>query len=80
MATTALCGSTDVFDYKYAPKNSQTREIIREEIRRQHKINNLEEKYKNGEISKVEYNVQKAILNMPVVFDKVNQSTMHYIA
>ena len=78
MATTALCGSTDVFDYKYAPKNSQTREIIRDEIQRQHKIDNLEEKYKNGEISKVEYNVQKAILNMPVVFDKASEYTVCY--
>ena len=62
----------------FAPQEKSTRQIVREEIQRQKKLDKLEEQYKNGEISKLDYNVQKAILNMPVVFDKATEYTVCY--
>ena len=62
----------------FAPQQKPTRQIVREEIQRQKKLDELEAKYQNGEISKLEYNVQKAVLNMPAVFDKASEYTVCY--
>lgn len=52
------------------PHKKSPREIAREEIRRAQELQKLQEKYEAGEISKFEYTVQKAMLNLPVVIDK----------
>ncbi|MBQ8887367.1 MAG: hypothetical protein IJY61_06675 [Candidatus Gastranaerophilales bacterium] len=67
-----------VYGNSFAPQEKPTKQIVREEIQRQKKLDKLEEQYKNGEISKLDYNVQKAILNMPVVFDKATEYTVCY--
>lgn len=58
----------------FAPQEKTTRQIVREEIQRQKQLDKLEEKYQNGEISKFEYKVQKAVLNMPNLEDIVQPS------
>lgn len=45
-------------------KKDNTREIIKEELEKQKKLDKLEEKYNAGEISKFEYTVSKAMLTM----------------
>jgi hypothetical protein len=70
--------NNNVYGNSFAPQEKPTRQIVREEIQRQKKLDELELKYKNGEISKLEYNVQKAVLNMPVVFDKATEYTVCY--
>lgn len=47
------------------PQEKPTRQIIREEIQRQKELDKLESKYEAGEISKFEYVIGKALLNMP---------------
>ena len=60
---------------EFAPEGKTTRQIVREEIQRQKKLDALETKYQNGEISKFEYNVQKAMLNIPNLIE--TPQTMH---
>lgn len=68
MPTVASVGtSTSCCENRIAPQQKPTRQIVREEIQRQKKLDDLEAKYKNGEISKFEYTVQKAVLNMPII-------------
>jgi len=68
MSTTALtgCCPNDVFSNRVMPRrNSDVRRIVREEIERQKKLDELESKYEAGEISKFEYNLTKFALNLP---------------
>ena len=54
----------------FAPVPKDTRTIVREEIKRQKELDKLEEKYQNGDISKLEYKLQKALINnMPIIPD-----------
>ena len=76
--TTAFAPQTSINRESFAPQDKSTRQIVREEIQRQKKLDELEVKYQKGEISKLEYNVQKAVLNMPVVFDKATEYTVCY--
>lgn len=77
MPTTAFAPSlnkTTELQNSFAPQEKSTRQIVREEIQRQKQLDKLEEKYQNGEISKFEYKVQKAILNTPNLVDVVQPS------
>lgn len=63
-----LCASNS--ERSFAPKEKDTRTIVREEIQRQKQLDKLEEKYNAGEISKFEYTVQKAIIKgLPVTIN-----------
>ncbi len=85
MSTTALNGTNPGM---YGPRGilpkrrPDVRRIVREEIERQKKLDELEEKYKNGEISKFEYYTNKMVLNMPtnppVVYNQF--PTIEYMA
>lgn len=77
-ASRTFATQNGVYGDSFAPHEKSTRQIVREEIQRQKKLDELEAKYQNGEISKLEYNVQKAVLNMPVVFDKASEYTVCY--
>ena len=79
-ATTAFAPKNGINGGSFAPQQKSTREIVRQELQRQKNLDELEAKYANGEISKLDYNVQKAILNMQVVFDKATQNTVCYVA
>ncbi len=49
------------------PKEKNTRQVVREEIKRAQKLEQLKAKYKAGEISDFEYKAQKYMLeHMPV--------------
>lgn len=65
--TTVACTNTHkcncIGQSNFAPVPKDTRTIVREEIQRQKALDKLEEKYQAGEISKFEYNVQKAMIN-----------------
>ncbi len=64
--TTVACTNTHKCNCmghsSFAPMPKDTRTIVREEIQRQKALDKLEEKYQAGEISKFEYNVQKAMI------------------
>lgn len=66
-STTSFAPNKGIHGDSFAPMPRSTREIVREEIQRQKKLDELETKYQNGEISKFEYTVQKAFLNMPAI-------------
>ena len=66
-ATKAFLPPKGIYGESFAPREKSTREIVREEIQRQKKLDELETKYQNGEISKFEYTIQKAVLNMPPI-------------
>ena len=60
-----------------APMPKDTRTVVKEEMKRQKELDKLEAKYQNGEISKLEYGIQKAIVNnMPIITDP--RSGMHF--
>lgn len=68
MSTTALNG---MYPVETCPRGvmptrqNDVRRIVREEIERQKKLDELERKYQNGEISKFEYYTNKVALNLP---------------
>ena len=66
-STTSFAPNKGIYGGSFAPQQPSTREIVREEIQRQKKLDELETKYQNGEISKFEYTIQKAVLNMPPI-------------
>lgn len=68
MSTTALNGmNPEVYCTTgiMPRRRPDVRRIVREEIERQKKLDELEQKYKNGEISKFEYYTGRMVLNMP---------------
>ncbi len=68
MSTTALtgCYPNEVFSNGIMPRrDGNVRKIVREEIERQKKLDELKGKYEAGEISKFEYNLTKFALNLP---------------
>lgn len=69
MSTTAIVGNQTGCQCPSCimPREKSPREIIREEIKREKKLEELEQKHDAGEISDFEYNVQKFILNMPEI-------------
>ena len=66
-SSTAFAPNNDIYGGSFAPQQKPTRQIVREEIQRQKKLDELEAKYEKGEISKFEYTIQKAMLNMPEI-------------
>lgn len=66
-STTSFTPNKGINSESFAPMPKSTRQIVREEIQRQKKLDDLEAKYQNGEISKFEYTIQKAVLNMPPI-------------
>ena len=63
------------------PRRPDVRQIVREELERQKRLEELEQKYNNGEISKFEYYVNKTMLSMPlppVIYSKA--PTVEYMA
>jgi len=85
MSTTALNGMYPSTMYPGAimpTRRNDVRRIVREEIERQKKLDELEQKYKNGEISKFEYYTNKVALNFPqnppVVYNQM--PTIEYMA
>lgn len=87
MSTTALNGmNPEVYCTTgiMPRRRPDVRRIVREEIERQKKLDELEQKYKNGEISKFEYTVGKLVLNGhnfpvdPVIYS--NAPTVEYMA
>ena len=69
-STTSFAPNKGIYGGSFAPQQPSTREIVRQEIQRQKKLDELEAKYKNGEISKFEYTVQKTVLNMPPITER----------
>lgn len=65
MSTTALNGNYQNYGFAPRPSTGDVRRVVREEIKRQKKLDELEAKYQAGEISKFEYNINKFVLNMP---------------
>lgn len=88
MSTTALteCCPNGVYGNAIMPRrDGNVRKIVREEIERQKKLDELERKYEAGEISKFEYNLTKFAMNLPkeppmppVVY--AQQPTVEYMA
>ena len=88
MSTTALAGCcpNEVYSNRIMPRrDGDVRRIVREEIERQKKLDELERKYEAGEISKFEYRLNKFVLTMPkeptmppVVY--AQQPTVEYMA
>ena len=68
MSTVAFteCCPNKVYANGVMPRrNGDVRRIVREEIERQKKLDELDRKYEAGEISKFEYNLTKFALNLP---------------
>ena len=66
MSTTALNGNYGNYPRQSCmPQQPSVRRVVREEIKRQKKLDELEEKYRAGEISKWEYAATKVALNFP---------------
>ncbi len=80
MSTTAMVEvpKTAYLKSTIMPEGKSTRQIVKEEIQRQKALDELETKYKNGEISNFEYKAGKFLLNLPETKERTLDPTLKY--
>lgn len=79
MTTVGRMGLGNDYSQSIMPQEKSTRQIVREEIKRQKQLDQLEQRYEAGEISDFEYKASKALIHLEGVLSNNGQNNPPYV-